>query len=397
MLSATDNEAELHMVADLDALRGELAALAVDDELLDAIVDGARAHSAPVAALPRQETVRHVPALLSSALAAFAGNRGLSRAELAAAARLGEDRAEQGVPLAALLDGFQAGRAEAIKVAMTRTRAAGVPAEVLLDALVELDGLISELEHQLTHAHHATELERARTAREQRAWLLRRLLLARGEATDEPLAQPLRAAGLDPAGMLFCLVSAEHEPRAAHRLEARLAGAARGIYGLLGGYLVGVSARVPDCAEATLLVTGPAVPVTELPESYRMCCAARDAGLRDGATGRLALTELAVDAALDTLPGLGRTLAGQRLAALTPADAFHRELAATALAHLDHGGRLEAAAHALHVHPNTVKYRLRRLRELTGFGADADPPGGAVRAAVHWWWALRTWQRSASG
>ena len=360
------------------ALRDALAALAGDARLLDTIVDGARAHSAPVAALPRQETARHTSALIASALTAFAQARGLSAAELAAAARLGADRAEQAVPLAALLDGFQAGRAAAIRFAMAHARAAGVPAEVILDAFVELDGLISGLEHELTHAHHATELERARTTRDQRAWLLRRLLLG-GEGP---------VTGVDPAGSYHCVVSAEHEPRAAYRLESKLDG---GMYGLLNGYLVGVAAREPARVGRALVVAGPAVRVEALPESYRMCCAARDAALADGRTGLVRLADLAVDTALDARPALGRLLAEQKLAALRPADAFHRELVATALAHLDNGSRLEGTARVLHVHPNTVKYRLRKLRELTGFGAE---PTGPVRDVVHWWWALRTWQRA---
>jgi DNA-binding PucR family transcriptional regulator len=167
------------------------------------------------------------------------------------------------------------------------------------------------------------------------------------------------------------------------------------VYGLLDGYLVGVTGQPPPAADV-LLVVGPAVPVAELPESFRLCAAARDAALRDGVGGLVRLTDLAVDTALDALPALGATLAEERLAALRPTVPFHRDLVATAVAHLNSGGRLDATAGALHVHPNTVKYRLRRMRELTGFGADPVRPGDAVRQTVHWWWALRTWQRHAA-
>jgi hypothetical protein len=43
-------------------------------------------------------------------------------------------------------------------------------------------------------------------------------------------------------------------------------------------------------------------------------------------------------------------------------------------------------AGALHVHPNTVRHRLRRLEELTGFGPDLS-----VLGTVRWWWAPHTW------
>jgi DNA-binding PucR family transcriptional regulator len=42
------------------------------------------------------------------------------------------------------------------------------------------------------------------------------------------------------------------------------------------------------------------------------------------------------------------------------------------------------------VHPNTVKYRIRRLQELVGRPL-APATGTAVADAAHWWWALRSW------
>ena len=48
------------------------------------------------------------------------------------------------------------------------------------------------------------------------------------------------------------------------------------------------------------------------------------------------------------------------------------EIAATLAAFVECGGSLEATARALFVHPNTVRYRLRRVTDLTGFVA-SDP------------------------
>jgi hypothetical protein len=79
------------------------------------------------------------------------------------------------------------------------------------------------------------------------------------------------------------------------------------------------------------------------------------------------------------------------LGALDPADDFHRGLVATALAYLDHGQRLDLTAGALHLHPNTVRYRLRRLQDLTGFGTPAE--GLPVLETIRWWWALRAWSQ----
>jgi DNA-binding PucR family transcriptional regulator len=46
-------------------------------------------------------------------------------------------------------------------------------------------------------------------------------------------------------------------------------------------------------------------------------------------------------------------------------------------AYLDVGGVLEACARRLFVHPNTVRYRLRRVAELTG-RAPSDPRDALV-------------------
>jgi hypothetical protein len=44
----------------------------------------------------------------------------------------------------------------------------------------------------------------------------------------------------------------------------------------------------------------------------------------------------------------------------------HADLLATLAAHIEEGGRRTETAKRLHIHPNTLDYRLRRIRELTG-------------------------------
>ncbi|GAB3698800.1 helix-turn-helix domain-containing protein [Saccharopolyspora tripterygii] len=56
-----------------------------------------------------------------------------------------------------------------------------------------------------------------------------------------------------------------------------------------------------------------------------------------------------------------------RLTALHAHDAEHAtELARSLLTYLDHFGDVKAASGALHVHPNTLRYRVRRATDLTG-------------------------------
>ncbi len=63
-----------------------------------------------------------------------------------------------------------------------------------------------------------------------------------------------------------------------------------------------------------------------------------------------------------------RTLAGDVYSAL----AGSKELLETCVGFLDCGSSMEATARALFVHPNTVRYRLRRIQDVTGYNpADA--------------------------
>lgn len=77
-------------------------------------------------------------------------------------------------------------------------------------------------------------------------------------------------------------------------------------------------------------------------------------------------------AAIDLLPE--RVLGGDRGAAVllvdrvvTPLRGVDSSIEATLRAYLDSGGHVEACARELYVHPNTVRYRLKRVARITQF------------------------------
>ena len=80
-------------------------------------------------------------------------------------------------------------------------------------------------------------------------------------------------------------------------------------------------------------------------------------------------------------------MAARRLAPLAGlTERASERMRETALAYLDHQGNSVAMARALHLHPQTVRYRVNRLREL--LGEQLDEPGArfelevALRAAA---------------
>jgi hypothetical protein len=145
----------------------------------------------------------------------------------------------------------------------------------------------------------------------------------------------------------------------------------------------GLRARLERAARGTIAVLGPSVPVVAAAES-----AARARELRRLAdAGVVELDGLALaDDHLAELVAHGdelalRDLAERRLAPLAEETPASRErLEATLRAWLDHQGEVARVAAELHVHPQTVRYRLGRLREL--FGEALEGPSARFELAL---------------
>jgi len=363
-----------------------LREMAADPHIVDALVDAARAAAPEVARLPATENRRHIADLLGVGLAAFERSTGPGTNDFAAATRLGADRAAQGVSLGALLRGVQACRTLVFEIAIERGRAAGITHEVLLEGALELDRYVNALERHVIDGYHAAEAELARSHRDAGTNLLRRLLL--GPSAEVPVDE-LARFGLTPSARYHCVVGGADPAR---RPEPRWPGCG-GLFGVIEGRLAGLVPRPPaaDTVDpAVLVVLAPAVPLVRIGPTYRLCVAAWQAAQGFGRRGLHSVTDLAGETALAGRAGLAELLSDALLGRLRPADEFHRELASTALAYLDHGQRLDRTAAALHVHPNTVRYRLRRLQELTGLPPD-DGSQLTVLQTLRWWWALHTW------
>ncbi|MBY8879783.1 helix-turn-helix domain-containing protein [Actinacidiphila acidipaludis] len=358
-----------------------------DDAVVDEVIAAART-SPEVARLPVAENRRHVAVLLASGLASFERPGTDPPDHDPVAALLGADRAEQGVPLTALLSGVQAGRRRALEIGVDRGRAAGVPDAVLLDALLHFDRHAGAMERHVISGYHTAQLELARTARDARTQVLRRLLHDGAEALpSDEIAQ----AGLDASARHHCVLSEVTDPVRARALERELA-VPGALFGLVDGRFAGLTPRPParpSAGQGPLVLVSPAVPLDGVPAAHRLCAAALATASAHGLSGTRRLTGLAAETALAAQPALAALLAGELLGALDPSDDFHRDLARTALTYLDLGHRLDLAAAALHVHPNTVRYRLTRLAGLTGIPDALDDP--RVLPTLRWWWALRTW------
>lgn len=362
--------------------------MAADPGVVDELVEAARSCSAEVARLPAEENRRHIAVLLAAGLAAFERLTDPSGHDFAEATRLGADRAAQGVPLSALLSAVQAGRTRAFEIAVGRGRAAGIRDQVLLEAALEFDRYAGALERHVIAGYRAAELELARGGGDERTALLRRLLLGPAGGVD---ARELARFRLHPGGRYHCLLSDVSDPGRARALEQRWSSCG-GLFGVVEGRLAGLAPHPPERVDApVLVVAAPAAPPAQAHAGYALCVPALAAAARFGRQGVHTVADLAGETALALQPRLAALLGDTLLGALRPADEFHRELASTALAYLDHGQRLDRTAVALHVHPNTVRYRLRRLQEITGLPPADGEQHLTVLETLRSWWALRTW------
>lgn len=373
-----------------EMVRQVLEAVAADDKVVERVVDAARGNSPEVARLPAEENRRHIAFLLSEGIAHLERGGSPDDGDFSAALALGADRAAQGVSMAGLLRGVHAGRTELIRASVELARSLGVDDGTILDFMIDLDHYVGAVERNIVSGYHTAELQLSRTARDLNTQVLRRLFVS-GEFPD---ASELARAGLRPDGRYHCVVSGVTDPSHARTLEQRLLPFG-GVYGLVEGRLAGLT-HVPPSWSDDLLVVSPATALKSLRDTYSMCTQALAATC--ASPGVRQLTDLAGETALAAFPGLAGTLADALLGQLDPKSTFHHEMVATALCYLDNGGRLSATASALHIHTNTVRYRLDRLVELTlvDLGENPDARRSHVLTTLHTWWALRSWiDRSA--
>ncbi|MEU1184423.1 helix-turn-helix domain-containing protein [Streptomyces sp. NPDC005820] len=363
-----------------------LRGMADDPDVYGELARAARSRSPELSRLTEEATRSHVTAVLRAAAPWFTAPEKagpVDEQDFTAALLLGADRAVQGVPMTVVLRGVQAALARVAEIVVDRCRSAGVPDRALLSLVLRLQEYGAAVERQVIHGYRAAEHDAPRALDAVRTRLLRQALL--GEVA--PRAEELARAGVhaDAEGRYHCLVAA----------PARAVRSARVATVPLDGRTAGLGPRPPEAGEIApeaLVVVAPAAALPELPGLYRLLVRAVDLGRQQGLHGLYDITDFAGLIALAEQPYLGGLLSHRLLGGLDPADDFHRQLALTALAFLDNGRRLDQTAAALFTHPNTVRYRLGRLRQITS--ASLTGGDGGPLAALHWWWALTAWLES---
>jgi hypothetical protein len=232
---------------------------------------------------------------------------------------------------------------------------------------------IEEIAAESVEGYTEAQLERAGELERARA-VLAELIVAVPPADAPTLARAAVAAQW-PLPVRVAALAADHA--VASSLRRRLSGDVLEVQrGGLAGLLVPDPATIADDARAAAarvgaaVSVGPAVPLAQAHHSWRL---AQLGHAIAEPSGVVIAQERMVDLALLAIRDLLSPMATSVLAPLdgeTPAS--RRRLERTLRCWLVHRGSQEAVARELAVHPQTVRYRMGRLRELFG-NALEDP------------------------
>src|SRR3954452_12487768 len=309
--------------------------------------------------------------------------------------QLGAGEYRAGRSLDALLAAYRVGARLAWRRFVEAGTRAGFAPEQLYDLGEAIFAYIDEISAESAAGFAEAQSEAAGESQRRRQELLR-LLVQEPPAAEETVRAAAQSAGWTlPRRVAAIVVALAETPEREDEVDAAAVRLARrigpGALGAAGVVLLpdpegpGRRRTLETALGEQRAALGPAVAWPQVATSLRRAAAA----YRLSVQGRLSPTGQSLVVAEDHLPALllaaepalAADLARSRLAPLDILGAGPRErLMATLRAWLDRPGQVQAVAAELEVHPQTVRYRLKQLREL--FGARLEDPEARFELAL---------------
>jgi hypothetical protein len=350
------------------------------DAVVAAIGDRIRHEIPDFRRLPSETLSGAIRGNVTRALSALRDVRAPTDAELEQAAEIGRERAEQGLTVDAVLHAYR------ISITavwsrfgeLARERGADVASVLAFsetlwlwaDAVMDIVGT----------AHREVELEQAREEQQRRDAFVLALLSGTLDAAELRLQSA--TFGLD-ADRPYIPFRARSTGDAA--LSRRVAVALAGPEGLVTGLdrdFAGIAARSPAVVARVVCGLGPPARLESLPAAFASASRALQTAVAFGQEGALTLADLSIRPAILADEALGDAFAARYLEPLAGLGRLGAELETTLRTWFDQEMRVEDTARTLHIHPNTLRHRLRRFEDTTG-ATLRDP-----RNLVELWWAL---------
>ncbi len=366
------------------AVRALVAALEAErDTLADDVVARIREAVPEFRRLPRATLRGAVQATMTRELAALHDVRLPNEEELEASAALARERAEQGLAVEAVLHAHRV----AVSVIWNRfgelARDEGAEVGTVLAFSETLWRWADAVMDVVAASHREVELQLAREEQQRRDAFVLALLTGSSDAAE--LRRDSAAYGIDPEREYVPFRARAHNGDDTKLLSHRTAIALAGNDGLvtgLDGDVIGVTARKPVAIAGMTVGIGRRCTLDALPAGFTQASRALQTALAFGHEGVHSLADLSILPAVLVDQALGDAFVARYLEPLGSLGKHGAEIEATLRTWLDNGMRMDDTARALHVHPNTLRHRLKRFEELTG---------ASLRNAtevLELWWAL---------
>ena len=341
------------------------------DAITRAMVDNFRTEIAGYRRLPSTVVEGQIVAIARSNVQicfdSISAGTALNPSELEPFRASARDRATEGMPLEDLLHAYRLGG----RLGWRAIAEAALPDEqpLLVEAADQVMRYVDEVSAAVAQAYlderQQLVSEEERTARDLFDAIIRDLPL---NSRLERLAE-LRGFGLSDAYQPFVA----QIPGSGGRRHADLAGALRreGTLALtegdrIAGLLAGAG-RPRALPSQAVVVVGEAVPRAELSAAIDEVRMILELAKRRGLSGTIDTRSFPLELLLQAAPRHARLISERVIAPLLEGDgARGTELLVTLEAFVEQELDRRRTAGILHIHPNTLDYRLRRVRELTG-------------------------------
>ncbi|WP_205695464.1 CdaR family transcriptional regulator [Conexibacter sp. SYSU D00693] len=330
------------------------------------------------ARVTEQELAEGIARDLALAMAAFAEGREPTEEDRAAMRLIGDQRAQQGLPVEGMVRVYRFAIDEAFRAIAEAAEEGDVDLAQALALIQATWHYAGPMVEGAVGAYRRREVELAVADGQRRTELVLSLLLSPRGAPPGLAA----AVGLDPARRYLAFrARADEGADRALLLDLQLPGVLdRGLVAPYEGDVVGLAAARPSTATSgdVAVGVGPLGRLDELPRSFVVASRVLETAVAHRRRGVLGIEDVTLEAIAQAEGVVGDALADRYVRPLAGEPAVLETVAAF----LAHDLSAEAAAQELAVHPNTVRNRLRRFEQVTGASLRAVRDLAEVRLAL---------------
>ncbi len=294
-------------------------------------------------------------------------------------------RAAQGMSPEVLTLGYQLGSRELLVLMDRLAEEVGLPFDLLLAVHDSTWEFANEAAAVFARVQRDLSVEQAGLDAEHRSRFARSVLT--GSSTAEQIRREAPLFGLDPRAGHVAVAARASSSSAGESVRRAIAQAVRVppdrlVLSDLGSNLGCITSVVPEGIRGHLVAVGPTLPLDELARGFDDALLALGTAERLGWSGVVRLADLGPMPLVLAMPSVAARLEAQHLTPLADTGQFGADIEQTMRVLIECDQQVDAVARRLTLHPNTVRYRANRFRDLTGL--DIRRTQDLVTA----WWLL---------